>query len=273
MARIIGLLVLLLAALTLGGCAGLPYGALGALGALDGGAYGGYGGAYPQGYPSAAAMPVPVPVDPGYAAAPSGIYVPSPEPYYAPAPEPYYGTGPNYAPGAPPDVAGAPYAYEGRHHPGGPWVDRRERDQAFRIRQGLRDGSLTPQEARRLWAEQRHIRGAEGRMRADGDLNPAERGRLNAMQNRANRDIYRARHNGMVQPGVAGPYSGGGAAGPMHPMVRGGGPGPQAFNGPAGVMAPRQFNGGPRPGAVQPQARRPQAGGAPRGSIVPIPSH
>jgi hypothetical protein len=246
MASVIGVLVLFLATLTLGGCAGLPYGALGALGALgNGGAYGGgYGGAaYPQGYPSAAAIPVPVPVpvDPGYA----GGYGPQvQQPYYAPQPyaNNYNGTA-VYAPG--PNVVGAPLGPQGD-----PRIHRREWDQAARIRQGRRDGSLTPHEAQRLWGEQRRIRGAEGRMGANGNLSPRERGRLNTMQNRASQDIYRGRHNGVVQPGA---------------------PGPQSGNGPVGLVGQHQINGTRMQGPTQTQARPTQPGVAPRGSIIPIP--
>jgi hypothetical protein len=234
MGSILGLIVLLLATLTLGGCAGLP-GALGALGALgNGGAYGGGygGGAYSQGYPAAAGMPV----DPGYA----GGYAPQAQPYYAP--QPYannYNGATVYAPG--PNMAAAPYGPQG-YPTGSQQIDQREREQAARIRQGLRNGSLTPQEAQRLWAEQRRIRGAEGRMMADGSLNPQERARLAAMQNHANQDIYGARHNGMVQPGA-----------PMaHP-----GNGPM---GPRGPMGPPQINGAPRPGPMQAQVRPMQPG-------------
>lgn len=278
MASIIGLVVLFLATLTLGGCAGLPN--LAGLLNGQGSGYGnGYGGSYgqPYGQPYGAPMGVPVPMDPGYAtAAPAGVYAPQPQPYYAPQ-QPYadnYNGANVYAPAQPGPM-------------GGPWVDQRERDQAARIHQGLRDGSLTPREAQRLQAEQRHLRGAEGRMRADGNLNPNERARLNGMQNRANQDIYGARHNGVVQPSAAGPRYGNGPAGPGHPMVRPGGPGNgpigptgsmvrrgapgQPGNGPVGPMGQPQINGAqmqgpgqPQMRPMQPQARPVQSGSAPR---------
>ncbi len=185
MPRIIGLLVLFLATLTLGGCAGMP---------LDlGNGAGGYGGSCPQ--PYGGGMP-------GYAmAAPPVIYAPQPQPYYAPQPYAYnYNGGNVYGPAQP-----GPR--------GGPWIDQRERYQTERIRQGRRDGY----EAQRLGSEPGHSRGgAEGRMRADGNFSPQnDRGRLNTRQNRANQDIYGARHNGMGQPGAAGPQRGNGTVGPM----------------------------------------------------------
>ncbi len=250
MAGIIGLLVLFLATLTLGGCAGMPLD----LNGYGNGASGyGYGGSCPQ--PYGACVPVPMPMDPGYAAAPPAVvYAPQPQPYYAPQPYAYYNGDTAYAPAPPPGVAD-PTA--------GPWIDHRERYQAARIRQGWRDGSLTPHEARRLGAEQRHIRGAEARMRADGNLSPHERGRLNSMQNRANQDIYRARHNGMIQPGARGPQAGNGPVGPMHPMVRSGARGPQPGNGPGGPMGQSQINGAQMHRSMQPQARPTQPGVAP----------
>ena len=67
---------------------------------------------------------------------------------------------------------------------------------------GSSPGPSTPQEARRLGIEQRHIQAAEDRMRADGRLDPRERARLNQMQNKADRHIYREKHdNQMAYPG------------------------------------------------------------------------
>lgn len=78
---------------------------------------------------------------------------------------------------------------------GTPYLDRREANQAHRIRQGLRDGSLTRGEVTRLRAEQRHIHREEARFKADGHFTPRERAHLQRDVNRASRDIYRARHN------------------------------------------------------------------------------
>lgn len=79
---------------------------------------------------------------------------------------------------------------------GTPSLDRREANQAGRIRDGVRDGSLTRAEAARLRAEQRGIRNEEARFKADGNVTPRERARVQRDQNRASRDIWRARHNG-----------------------------------------------------------------------------
>jgi hypothetical protein len=85
-----------------------------------------------------------------------------------------------------PAWAAGPYA---------PYIDRREARSQHRIYQGLRAGRLTPGEARHLERQQRHIRLAEARMRADGHLNRYERARLNRMENHASRNIYRYNRN------------------------------------------------------------------------------
>ena len=79
-------------------------------------------------------------------------------------------------------------------------VDRREDNQQHRIRQGIRSGALTPQEARRLERQQARIDRSEDRLRArnGGYLTPRERARLAHRQAHASRAIYRAKHNGRV---------------------------------------------------------------------------
>ncbi len=63
------------------------------------------------------------------------------------------------------------------------------------IRQGLRNGSLTPQEARRLQAEQRSIAARERAYRADGVLTVAEHRDLYGALHRAERRIYNQMHD------------------------------------------------------------------------------
>ena len=150
----------------------------------------GFRGSRPVGatHPTAAARPTPM--IPGKAGAMPSRFNPiiSPSPTLIPAtPRVYYQQVPQATQG---------YTAE----PPGRWIDRRQQRQQDRIHQGQASGQLTPREARRLHNEQAHIRGAEGRMRADGNLSPQERARLNTMQNRGSQDINRLRHNG-VQPG------------------------------------------------------------------------
>lgn len=74
-------------------------------------------------------------------------------------------------------------------------VDQRQSNQANRIEQGLRDGSLTRQEAARLKDEQARIAKLEREAERDGRITREERARLGAAQNRASRNIYEERHD------------------------------------------------------------------------------
>jgi hypothetical protein len=84
------------------------------------------------------------------------------------------------------------YGYGARPMDG---IDARQANQARRIEQGYRDGSLTPREAAGLAAQQRQIAEYERRARADGRLDPYERHNLRAMQNNAGRSIAHERHD------------------------------------------------------------------------------
>jgi hypothetical protein len=194
MGSISGLLVLFLATLTLGGCAG-SYGYGNGFG--DGMSGYGYDGA------NEAAATAPVALDLADAAsATAGSYLSQTQPSYTSQPYVYsYNGAAANTPDPPSGVAGAPLSRPGDPS-ASPWIDQRDREQADRIRQGLLNGSLTPQEARRLWTEQRRIRAIRAQMRAYGYLSPQERARLTARQNRASRAIYRGRHNGMMRSGI-----------------------------------------------------------------------
>ncbi len=74
-------------------------------------------------------------------------------------------------------------------------MNRRERQQLIRIRQGLAQGDLTSREAAQLLANHRTIRRAEFTARADGRVNRKEQMRLRRMQARANARIYWQRHD------------------------------------------------------------------------------
>lgn len=77
-----------------------------------------------------------------------------------------------------------------------PVVDKRQKRQQGRITQGVASGEVTRAEAKRLRAEQRHIRRAERRAKADGDVTNRERARLQRKQNKASRDIRRQKNDG-----------------------------------------------------------------------------
>src|SRR5262249_25362589 len=81
-----------------------------------------------------------------------------------------------------------------RRHAG---INAREHRQAARIRNGVKNGELTPAEKDKLKADEAAIR-AEGRVdRKSGDgLNRAERKDLEQDLDKTSREIYRAKHNG-----------------------------------------------------------------------------
>lgn len=70
-------------------------------------------------------------------------------------------------------------------------IDARQMRQRLAIRQGLRDGSLTPREADRLMQEQNNIERLERRLEADGRLSLHERARLQDELDDARRNIRR----------------------------------------------------------------------------------
>lgn len=76
-----------------------------------------------------------------------------------------------------------------------PRTNGRQVAQRARIHEGRVDGEVTNREAAALNVEQRHIRRAERRAKADGTVTPNERHRLERKQNRASRHIRRAKHN------------------------------------------------------------------------------
>lgn len=79
--------------------------------------------------------------------------------------------------------------------PGKGMIRERMITQERRIHEGGRNCQLTPHEARRLEREQTRIRHTARRMWSDGRLNSRERHRLVHAQNRADRHIYRLKHN------------------------------------------------------------------------------
>lgn len=76
-----------------------------------------------------------------------------------------------------------------------PRVAHRHAAQHHRIREGVRNGRLTPGEARRLRHGERRIHRTERRMKADGSVSRRDRVRLDRLQDRESRRIYRLKHN------------------------------------------------------------------------------
>jgi hypothetical protein len=80
-----------------------------------------------------------------------------------------------------------------------PIVNERQRNQHNRIKQGVKSGELTRKEAAKLRNEEKTIQAEKQMAKADGKVTPAERAKIRRDQNRANRDIYRKKHNERTQ--------------------------------------------------------------------------
>ena len=74
-------------------------------------------------------------------------------------------------------------------------IDAAQANQASRIQQGQRDGSLTRREAAQLQQEQRNIQLLESRAKADGHVSRAEHDQIRRAQDNASRHIYQERHD------------------------------------------------------------------------------
>lgn len=82
-----------------------------------------------------------------------------------------------------------------------PRIDERQARQEARIRDGLANGEITHREARRLFQLQREIRQAERMAKADGVVTRDERRELMAMLDRADRQIFRQKHDQQYRDG------------------------------------------------------------------------
>jgi len=81
-----------------------------------------------------------------------------------------------------------------------PVVDQRQQNQRARIATGVASGELTRQEAADARGDQRRIRRAERRAKADGTVTARESARLQRKQNRASRQLRRDKHDGQQRP-------------------------------------------------------------------------
>ncbi|MDD3293328.1 MAG: hypothetical protein PHG20_01415 [Geobacteraceae bacterium] len=91
---------------------------------------------------------------------------------------------------------GPGYGYGGPSR--GDWrggIRSRIHDAKRRIDQGLRNGTLTRHEARRLNGKLDRIMFRIDRMRSDGDLSPRERDMINRDLDRLNRQIFREKRD------------------------------------------------------------------------------
>lgn len=80
-----------------------------------------------------------------------------------------------------------------------PRIDARAENQQRRIDNGVKDGSLTPREAANAQRRENKLKGDVAAAKADGKVTPQERKRLRAEENRNSRKIYRKRHNAAKQ--------------------------------------------------------------------------
>jgi len=78
-------------------------------------------------------------------------------------------------------------------------INARQARQSDRIAAGVAGGSLTAPEAGRLVRQQRSIARMEHRFRADGYFGRAERAVIQTRLDRANRRIYRQKHDGQYR--------------------------------------------------------------------------
>ncbi len=76
-----------------------------------------------------------------------------------------------------------------------PGVDARQKKQANRIYNGVRNGSLSRRETGQLIRGQARVHRMERRAKRDGVVTGRERVRLHRAQNRQSRRIFRKKHN------------------------------------------------------------------------------
>lgn len=81
-----------------------------------------------------------------------------------------------------------------------PGVNERQQNQRERIHQGVASGELTRRETAHAVQDQRHIRRAERRAKADGKVTNGERARLHHKQNTASRELSRNKHDAQDRP-------------------------------------------------------------------------
>ena len=85
-----------------------------------------------------------------------------------------------------------------RQHDSG--ANERQHRQDQRIKQGVRSGELTKDEAKNLREEQREIRQEERAYKADGKLTRDERKDLHQDLNNLSKDIYTEKHDNEKRP-------------------------------------------------------------------------
>jgi hypothetical protein len=74
-------------------------------------------------------------------------------------------------------------------------LKQREQNQKARIKEGVKDGSVTKAEAAKLKQEQRQIKGDVKAAHADGVVTGKEAAKITREQNKASRDIVKQKHD------------------------------------------------------------------------------
>lgn len=80
-----------------------------------------------------------------------------------------------------------------------PKVTQRQVNQQARIQEGRQSGELTKKEAAGLELQQAKIQHDKREAKSDGVITPAERRKLHTEQRRANRAIYKQKHDGQTR--------------------------------------------------------------------------
>lgn len=78
-------------------------------------------------------------------------------------------------------------------------IKGREKEQRARIKEGVKDGTVTKREAVKLHQEQKDIRQDVRAAKSDGVVTPAEKAAITRDQNKASRDIYKQKHDAQNQ--------------------------------------------------------------------------
>ncbi|MFZ5470096.1 MAG: hypothetical protein ACOZIN_11730 [Myxococcota bacterium] len=86
-------------------------------------------------------------------------------------------------------------------------VDHSQKNQIERMKQGVKDGSLTKAEYTKLAGQQAKIALAKGEALSDGKLTAKEYKELKKMQAEASRDIFQARHNKAKGPSLGNDFA------------------------------------------------------------------
>src|SRR5689334_9698202 len=89
----------------------------------------------------------------------------------------------------------APRAFAAEPTKRTPGIHRREKNQARRIRQGVKSGELTKEEAQGLRQDEKQIRQMKRDAKADGTVTPEERQQINQSLTQESQKIYQEKHD------------------------------------------------------------------------------